>query len=913
MAETLNILRTYNCRTEAGVVKRGRVLDDWLRFGIYYGAPASLSIHDFSNWNVLVFDYDVLNQGLNPVDYGDTEIYLYLDFAGRYSTAARTGGYLPPEGNTSELLLLREEVHRQIDTIINAGFTGVFWDMCDTGYWDWSYCLESSTILKNQLQEYCDYLRVLGGKSFVNGTPWFAECGELLMLESFLSTWSGNVFASDWAQNDFFIKYTFGLEELGEAGGIPWTTGIYAWLYTRQYAPNVDIFAHSYGSPESIWQHDKQKFSLAGSLALGLESWNYIEPTNQTLIPLWAHSFYVGAPLECPQFDIGNRIVSRKYSGASVSFSERTETGVIDMGVEPDYWWNIDQDFEDINWEVDGSEISGANRTMGFVPDYIKIGNIYSYDDRKEVYFRLQVNGTFPESDIIPLYFYIGLDPEREGWNLGRTPDGIPYLHLKNVNAQVYLYGRSVFYWDFDESDWKYLYPARYKKVEDYLYYAVRKETLKFAIDTWDESTIRILPFFLYDGGSSYFVDDANAEYPGCLPEDTMNYEPEYRYVEWVTYIPSGYIDDDIEERPYIDCTIPVLYSNKELNYNQIKFAPTRTKFLYGTSVVTQWFPFKTKDIKIWLNWYSCVHNFTVYGYAICQLRMKDDVYSPHSAVIYTVAGQVNKRVSQVSITGTFDKAWIFDRENGRFVGPDNTPDTYFTSSPFSPTKVIDGQDIYIAIANDETDPTLDTWAVSGVSVTLVDWGSTHEPGYDIALPDLIEWQSVYDQWKGVALSEVVENTYLPAGVKRGGINLKKDSLKGTFTVAVPSSGAIVDALELYDITNAALLMRRTYEDLDHDDPDNTELLVWAYVDSWELTDTELRIRAKLNFHNWGSTFPKRRVSYFCPFVFKGPQCNYGGEAITCDKAKTTCISLGNEDAFGGIPTIPRLQRGKWG
>lgn len=877
MAETLNILRTYNCRTEAGVVKRGRVLDDWLRFGIYYGAPANLSIHDFSNWNVLVFDYDVLNQGLNPVDYGDTEIYLYLDFAGRYSTAARTGGYLPPEGNTSELLLLREEVHRQIDTIINAGFTGVFWDMCDTGYWDWSYCLESSTILKNQLQEYCDYLRVLGGKSFVNGTPWFAECGELLMLESFLSTWSGNVFASDWAQNDFFIKYTFGLEELGEAGGIPWTTGIYAWLYTRQYAPNVDIFAHSYGSPESIWQHDKQKFSLAGSLALGLESWNYIEPTNQTLIPLWAHSFYVGAPLECPQFDIGNRIVSRKYSGASVSFSERTETGVIDMGVEPDYWWNIDQDFEDINFDVDGTLISGANREEGFVPDYLKMENIYVYDDRKEIYFRIKTVGTFPETDIIPFFFYIQLDPEAEGWQTGRSIDNVPYLHFKNFKAQIYLYGRSIFYWDFDISDWKFLYVARYKIIGNYIYYAIRKETLNFAVPSWDEINIRFIPFFLYENGNSFWVNDTNADYVDCLTADTLAYDPDYKWIGGGVSL------------PYPECPMPYLGTENELVYNQIRITKKENET------------------------YSCTYNFTVYGYATCQTQMQDDIYAPHSAVIYTVAGQVNKRVSQVSITGTFDKAWIFDRENGRFVGPDNTPDTYFTSSPFSPTKVIDGQDIYIAIANDETDPTLDTWAVSGVSVTLVDWGSTHEPGYDIALPDLIEWQSVYDQWKGVMLSEVVENTYLPAGVKRGGINLKKDSLKGTFTVAVPSSGAIVDALELYDITNAALLMRRTYEDLDHDDPDNTELLVWAYVDSWELTDTELRIRAKLNFHNWGSTFPKRRVSYFCPFVFKGPQCNYGGDAIACDKAKPTCISLGNEDAFGGIPTIPRLQRGKWG
>jgi hypothetical protein len=243
----------------------------------------------------------------------------------------------------------------------------------------------------------------------------------------------------------------------------------------------------------------------------------------------------------------------------------------------------------------------------------------------------------------------------------------------------------------------------------------------------------------------------------------------------------------------------------------------------------------------------------------------------------------------------------------------DDTPDTYFTSSPFSPTKIIDGQDIYVAIAHDDNSATADTWTVSAVAIDLVSWSNTHEKGYDIALPDLIEWQSVYDQWKGAILSDTITQTYIPAGIKRGGISVKKSNIKGTFMVTVPSSNAIVDALETYDITNSTLLMRRTYDDLDLTDPDNIDLLVQAYVDSWELTDTELKIRARLNFYNWGSVFPKRRASYFCPFVFKGPQCNYGGAALVCNKTLTECIGLDNEDNFGGIPTLPRLQRGKWG
>lgn len=876
MSLSLNILRTYNCRIDAGVVKRGLILDDWLRYGVYYGTPAYLHIHDFANWNILVFDYDVLAQGVDPDDYGNTAVYVYLAFGSRYDLAARKGGYYPPEGNAAELAAIREVIHGEIDAIMDAGFAGVFWDECDTGFWDWSYCLESSDLLKNQLQEYCDYIRSRGGRSFINGCPYYAECGEEFMLESFLSTWRHNLFSPNWYQNDLFIKYTFGLDELGEAGGIPWTTGIYAWLYLKKYVPQAEIFAHSYGDPTSAWQNDKQLFSLAGSLAIGLQSYNYIEPTNQTLVPIWAHNYYIGAPLECPQINVEDKTAARKYTGANVLVNERIETGIIDMNVEPSYWWDLNQDFEDINWEVDGVALSGANRTSGFVPDYLKISNIYFYDDRLEVYYRVQMWDTFEVADVIPLYIYIELDSAIDGFQTARTVTEVPYLHFKNVKAQIYLYGQSLFCWEGGQ--WRYLYAIRYHQdhVNKYLYYAIRKETLSFAAPNWDKINIKTIPVFVYTNGNSFFVDDNKALYDSCLPLSTLAYYPEY---------------DTIAFKPFVDCPLPYLNDDDELKYNQ---------------VITSSSDAKIKSV-------TCTHHFTIYGYTLSQTTLQDKVYAPHSAVIYNATGQSSKRVSQVDITGNFDKAWIFDRENGQFVGPDDTPDTHYTSSPFSPTKIIDGQDIAVAIAHDDNSKTADTWSVSAVSVTLVDWASSHNQGYDIALPDLIEWQSIYDAWKGARVSDTVSQTYLPAGIKRGGINLRKDSIKGTFTLTVPASGAIAEALEIYDITNAALLMRRTYEDLDHSNPDNIELLVYAYVDSWELTDTELRIRAKLNFHSWGSPFPKRRVSYFCPFVFKGPQCNYGGAAIVCNKTLTECKSMGNDDSFGGIPSLPRLQRGRWG
>lgn len=890
----LNILKTYNCRTESGTVRRGRTLDDWERYGICYAKPSVLPLHDFSAWGTLVFDYAALEQGVDPTDYPGTDVYLYIAFGGRYARAAREGGYEPPEGNVAALAALRLEIHAEIDQVMAAGFAGVFHDEVDVGYWDPSMSIESATIMKTQFQEYCDYIRLWGGKSFVNGVPWFADCGELFLLESFLASWSSNIFMPEWSQLNFFTRYGFSLDELGVNAGIPWSTGILPWLYLKKYAPDVEIYAHSYGDPESIWQHDKQKFSLAGSLALGLTSWNYIEPTNQTLIPLWAHSFYAGAPLQCPQIDTVNKTASRKYTGADVSFSEAASEGVIDMNVSPDYWWEIDQDFEDINWAVDSTPITGTNRTAGFIPDYLEMSGIDIYDDRDEVYFRITTVGTFPEADVIPLFFYIQLDPARGGYQTATNPAGEPFRHFHDMKAQLYLFGKSLFRWDHSTNDWVYLYQVRYDTVGNYIYYAIRKETLRYAEPGWNETDIRILPFFVYTSGNSFFTNDANANYPSCLPIETLDYDVEYKYVGWTNYTH--------EERPYPDCHIPFLGDADQYTYNQVRTTPI-------SHVI--WEAFREDDIHEY--GYSCLHNFTAYGYALCQCTMQDNIYSPHCAVIYSATGAINTRVSSVTVSGNFDKAWVFDRENGQFVGPDDTPDTWFTSSPFSPTKIIDGQDLFVAIAHDDTSPTADTWTVSGVNISTVAWTGTHDQGYDVPLPDLINWEDTWDVWKDNKLADTLDVTYLPAGVKRGGIKLKKDSIKGTFMVSVQSSGAIVEALETYDITNAPLIMRRTYADLDHTDPDNTDLLVMAYVDSWELTDTELKIRAKLNFHSWGSTFPRRRASYFCPFVFKGPQCNYGGAALTCDKTLTACTALGNEAQFGGIPTLPRLQRGKWG
>ena len=52
---------------------------------------------------------------------------------------------------------------------------------------------------------------------------------------------------------------------------------------------------------------------------------------------------------------------------------------------------------------------------------------------------------------------------------------------------------------------------------------------------------------------------------------------------------------------------------------------------------------------------------------------------------------------------------------------------------------------------------------------------------------------------------------------------------------------------------------------------------------------------------------PERRfLKNFCPFKFKGVECQYDGVATECNKSYERCLELNNASRFGGEPAIPQ-------
>jgi phage-related protein len=57
---------------------------------------------------------------------------------------------------------------------------------------------------------------------------------------------------------------------------------------------------------------------------------------------------------------------------------------------------------------------------------------------------------------------------------------------------------------------------------------------------------------------------------------------------------------------------------------------------------------------------------------------------------------------------------------------------------------------------------------------------------------------------------------------------------------------------------------------------------------------------------NMFNRIPERRfLKNFCPFRYKGPECQAASSITTCDKSLKACKDRGNSVRFGGEPGIP--------
>ncbi|MFN7610168.1 MAG: hypothetical protein ACK5QX_04415, partial [bacterium] len=345
----LSLFKTYNARVEGGIVKRGKRVDDWFQYGLYYGQPQYLQIHEFGNWSLMVFAEAALGT-FDAATIG-APVLIYLAYGSRFRRYATTDGYQAPAYNAAEIARFKSDFRAKIDSIMDThGCAGIFWDEADTGYWDTGYSITASQIMREVLGELCDYVRSKGGQNIINGAPFFAKVGEVFLLESFIASYTGNAFAPDWRYNGFYQRYSYALADGGEEIGIPWSTGITPYLYVWKYAhsgPHQTVmFGHAYGDPASKFQNDRQVTVYAAFRALGIRSVNYIDPANQKMQHLYLHQQYLGAPLETPQFDMAGGKVTRRFSGGRVMYDDRDpEASSVTRTITPDYWWHVDRPF----------------------------------------------------------------------------------------------------------------------------------------------------------------------------------------------------------------------------------------------------------------------------------------------------------------------------------------------------------------------------------------------------------------------------------------------------------------------------------------------------------------------------------------------------------------------------------------
>lgn len=1017
VALTVNTL--FNSRNEGGTVKRGTRITDWLQYGLYYGDPQYLQVHDFSNWTIVVFDRTAGQVGheayFDPTPYNNTPMFLlYLPFGSEFRRAAIQGGYEAPAYNSAKIEEYKTNIKAEIDTYMDdVGYNGIFWDECDVGYWDTGYTLEGATIMREVLDELCDHVasKTINGDpgiNIANGAPFFSPASEIFLLESFIGSYSGNAFAPNWRYNPFFGLTSIPLSE-GEASGIPWNTGLFAYLFTWKYAyelgsKNTVMYGHSYGDPLSPFQEERQTQCFTAFKATGLKSVNYIDPANQHMLKLFMHNLYLGAPLETPQFDFENKTITRRFTGGTVVYNDvNPENSTLTLRqTEPEYWAESNLDFSEVPWDdVETTTFTCVNASIDYTPDYIKAIGLKMYDDKDTIYMRFLFNDSLDLTDANPIFIWMELDAVDPGKSQFVDVDGFVYLEFKTVKAQLYLYSNGLFKFtgvDLDDDNWQFLYEIPYEKdtitttntgtltfdpstnkvsssnvnfintaatpggsitfsgmdnsennitatckevaanyvildlrldpndpvlvaetkagatvstTKDINYYALRKESLRFIAPNWDNETIKIVAGYGGTTGVSFLVPTADdlgknditvtLQGSGQVTNDGSVGLPTVNSSLWFPAIVTS--GDSLTMDGWLSSENNGEFTVDSVDGNEVTLEDPGFTLAYETKSIVDFSYVVEGEGST-----TQVKNHLQYT---CRLM---DVYVPHNAVMYSGSSSSGNKISTVTITGTWDEAWVFDRQTGKFIGSDGTPDTPFTSSPINVAAVkdVDATDIYVLVSYDGSTPDGDAFAVSAVDVTLTSWGGSHTAAYDVAPPDLIDYNTPISEWQDQFSDGTQTITFEPLGISRGLLDFERDSLNGDFTLTIQANDDLISALQTTDIRGTTIVYRRTYEDANFNDADEVETVLVATVDKWEYIDNVLYVTCKHTTIDWEAAFPSRQASYFCPYVFKDSRCKYEGSGTFCAKTMTACKAYGNERNFGGIVTIPRLQRGKW-
>jgi len=78
-------------------------------------------------------------------------------------------------------------------------------------------------------------------------------------------------------------------------------------------------------------------------------------------------------------------------------------------------------------------------------------------------------------------------------------------------------------------------------------------------------------------------------------------------------------------------------------------------------------------------------------------------------------------------------------------------------------------------------------------------------------------------------------------------------------------------------------------------------------IDNWKMEEGRISVEVTNIFARW----QRRTLSRHSPScrwpVFKGTYCTYTGSGTWCDRSYKRCLTLGNQDNFGGFRWLPSI------
>lgn len=167
-------------------------------------------------------------------------------------------------------------------------------------------------------------------------------------------------------------------------------------------------------------------------------------------------------------------------------------------------------------------------------------------------------------------------------------------------------------------------------------------------------------------------------------------------------------------------------------------------------------------------------------------------------------------------------------------------------------------------------------------------------------------------------------NRYYPINFKFDNISLSGSMSVDNVTLSIDNVDRVFSGILLNeDCRNQPVIIRfgvrRKPPDVlgvEQPEEDIVEDMFTGILAGWDIEgDSKVNIEVVNEFILWNKK-TLRKHSASCPWSFKGTECNYKGTGIAiCDKTYDTCLSIGNNDQFGGFRFLPSIQEKEtwWG